>query len=442
MWSVASATPADRGAEGLNERQARGLSRFALTWSRGAAANSFMLPFAIRLKVGLSLFLFAPLAAAQDASPEAAPPSTPPPVIVPAAAAAPAAPAAPTPPAVVADPPPEPPAESAVALKVYGDTLFQFQNHGPVKTTFEAAHVDLFLTADVGKLSFLSEVFFEGRDTNEIAVDVERLQVSYLFENWLRVRAGRSHTAFGYYNDTYHHGNLFELTTQRPFGVGFEDQGGLFTAHLVGVGADGTIEAGAAGAFRYDAEIGNGRLGDPSAVAIVKAGKTEKMANLRLRWLTPIDGLIIGVNGVYDLVPEVDATATEPARRKVIEGIAGAHVVYMEHDVHLLLEGYVVHHERSGGGVFDTTGGFAELGYAFGKFTPYVRPEIIVFPKDGDPVYQQAGAFWAGASSVFDARVGVRWLAMPQLAIKLEAERLARGDGPQELITTKLAFGF
>lgn len=376
--------------------------------------------------------------AAEPAPPaEAAPPAAP---VVPPPAPAPAAPSAATP-----EPPPfDPatPAESPINLKLYGDTLFQYVNRGPVKTTFEAAHLDLFFTADVGKLSLLSEVFFEGRDDNSLALDVERLQVSYLFANQLRVRAGRSHTAFGYYNDTYHHGNLFELTAQRPFGVGFEDEGGLFTAHLVGAGVDGTFEAGRLGALRYDVEAGNGRLADPSGVAIVRAAKTEKMVNVRLRWLTPLDGLAIGVNGVYDIVPEQEATATDPGRAKVVEAIGGAHVVYMEHGVHFLTEAYWIHHTRSGGGTFDTAGGFVEVGYAIGAFTPYVRPEYIRFPSEGDPVFQQQGAFWDGVREVFDARVGLRWQPMQQLALKLEGERLDRSGQLQELVTTKLAFGF
>ena len=373
--------------------------------------------------------------------PDAGPPAD----VEPAPAASAPAASAPAASAPAALPPPAPldiPAESPVSLKVYGDTMFQYRNRGPVKASFDAAHLDLFLTADVGKLTFLSEVFFEGRDDNEIAVDVERLQVSYLFENWFRVRVGRSHTAVGYYNDTYHHGNLFELTTQRPFGIQFEDKGGLIPAHLVGAGIDGTFEAGKAGEFRYDAEVGNGRLADPTGVAIVNASKSEKLVNLRLRWLAPVDGLIVGVNGIYDLVPELEATATDPGRRKVIEGIGGAHVVYMEHGVHFLAEVYVIHHERSGGGSFDIFGGFTEIGYTVGKFTPYVRPEYIRFPSDADPVFQHAGAVWEGAPTAFDARIGVRWLPLPQIALKVEGERFARGAGAQEFVSAKVAFGF
>ncbi len=341
--------------------------------------------------------------------------------------------------------PPEPapmPDTSLVGIKIYGDTLFQAVNHGAVKTTFAAAQLDLFLTADVGKLGFLSEIVFEAHEGNTTVLDVERAQVTYLIDNWLRLRAGRSHTAFGYYNDAYHHGNIFELTTQRPLGVGFEDQGGLLSAHLVGCGADGTFDLGKAGSLRYDAEIGNGRLADVSAVASAKAGKTEKMANVRLRWLTPLDGLAIGINGVYDLVPGKEATQTAPDRPKVVEGIGGIHAYYLEHKVHLLAESFLIHHEAPGQAATNTLGAFAELGYTFGQFTPYVRPEYIRFPRGGDPIFQEPGAFWEGTTSAFDLRFGVRWLASPQLALKLEGERFVRGGGPQEIITTKLAFGF
>ncbi len=196
---------------------------------------------------------------------------------------------------------PPPPDQSVLGLKMYGDTLFQVRNHASVHNTFAAPHLDLFGTADVDRLSFLTEVFFEA-DDNQIATDLERLQVSYLFSNWLRLRMGRTHTAFGYYNDTYHHGNLFELTTARPYAVEFEDGGGLFVAHLVGIGADGVFDLSSAGQLHYDLEVGNGRLADTTMVAIEEAGKDAKLINLRLRWL-PIDGLIIGGNILHDQIP-------------------------------------------------------------------------------------------------------------------------------------------
>jgi hypothetical protein len=332
------------------------------------------------------------------------------------------------------------PEEEAVNFKIYGDTQFRVQNHAAVHDSFATAHIDLFPTADVGKLSFLSEIFFEAGDSNEFSVDIERLQIAYLFSNWLRVRAGRTHTAFGYYNDTYHHGNLFELTTDRPYAVNFEDEGGLIGAHLVGVGVDGTFDT-SAGSFRYDLETGNGRLADVTAVAVDHAEKDDKLVNLRLRWL-PIDGLILGVNGLHDEFPAAAATAVDPARPKLDELIGGAHAVYMEHDLHILLETYLMVHKASGGNARKTSGGFAELGYAIGEVTPYGRLEYISFPKLGDLVFQEPSSPYVGTQHLFDARLGIRFQPLPALALKLEVQRVAFDSSNQESATVKAAFGF
>jgi hypothetical protein len=423
------------------------------------ASATLLLPFAALAEPG-------PAAASNSAEIPAVPPSTAPPAANPPAAAsgevaapvatAPVAtsepPAAATNPALAApESAPAPsfgasdgfgpaPEQSALGLKMYGDTQFQVRNHAPVHNTFAAPHLDLFGTADVDRLSFLTEVFFEARD-NEISTDVERLQVSYLFSNWLRLRMGRTHTALGYYNDTYHHGNLFELSTSRPFAAQFEDGGGLFVAHLVGVGADGSLDLGSAGQLHYDLEAGNGRLADTTAVAIEEAGKDAKLVNLRLRWL-PIDGLTIGANLLHDQIPvQVDAMGLT-TRPKISELVGGAHVVYMDQGVHALLETYLVRHAASGGASASTYGGFLELGYAIGQFTPYLRPELIHFPKSGDLVYQADGAAYTGVRDLVDYRLGVNWLPMPQLSLKLEAQRLQHDSHHQELATFKVAFGF
>ena len=408
---------------------------------------------------------------AYAAGPAAPPPAnTPSPAPAPATAPAPPAPASeipapPGPPSLATPPPPNsaaatpnavpppapepfpPPAfdgagadESGINLKIYGDTQFRVQNHASVHDSFAAAHIDLFPTADVGKLSFLSEVFFEAGESNEFSVDIERLQISYLVANWLRVRAGRTHTAFGYYNDTYHHGNLFELTTGRPYAVNFEDEGGLIGAHLVGVGIDGTFET-SAGSFRYDLEAGNGRLSDLTAVAVDQAEKDDKLVNLRLRWL-PIDGLTLGINGLHDEFPSAAASATDPARPKIDELIGGAHAVYMEHDVHILVETYLIAHKVSGGRTRKTNGGFAELGYSIGEVTPYTRLEYVSFPKLGDLVFQEPSSPYVGTQKIFDARLGIRFQPMPQLALKLEGQRVAFDSSHQESATVKAAFGF
>jgi hypothetical protein len=357
-----------------------------------------------------------------------------------------------------------------LTLKMFGDTGFAARDNANwrwasalspnpssyypnVNTTFYAPRLDLFGAAEVGRLSFLTEVMFEA-DHNSISIDLERLQIAWLFKGWLRVRAGRTHVAWGYYNDAYHHGNLYELTTARPYTVEFEDSDGILLAHNVGLGVDGTIEAGRAGAFRYDVEVGNGRGRDITSVPMQYAETKQPAVNARLRWM-PVDGLIIGVNGMRDLIPGLQAAMPGvPNRPDVLELVAGGHVVYLEHGVHLDVEGFAMWHAPTGGAAPSWIfGGFGELGYSIAGFTPYVRPEYVRFPAVQDVVFQytagSAQGALVGAASLYDAtrdffdfRVGLKWLPIPQLALKLEGQRVAHNAEHQEIATLKAAFGF
>jgi hypothetical protein len=402
-----------------------------------------------------------------------APAGTPlPPIPVPGAAPSPqAAPAAASPPLGAppffgSDPVGAVAAASDLAIKMYGDTGFAIRNNAnqpwPTSTSnpdvyapgvwnsFFAPRLDIFCSADVGNLSFLTEVMFEASQNN-FTEDLERMQLNYLFFNWLRLTVGRSHTAWGYYNDSYHHGNIFELTTSRPFGVNFEDSFGLIQSHNVGVGLDGTIDAGGAGAFRYDVEVGNSRPADITGVAMQYAEVTPKNVNVRLRWM-PLDGLILGVNGMRGIIPALGGGAG-PLRPQTEELVAGAHVVYTEHHMLVDIEGFAMRHNPDGLSSTSIYGGFAELGYAIGAFTPYLRPEYLAFPSQGDIVYQYGPSdaqgllngypsIYYGVKDFVDLRVGVKWLPVPQLAVKLEGQRLSRDSQQQEIATVKVAFGF
>jgi hypothetical protein len=355
-----------------------------------------------------------------------------------------------------------------LTLKMYGDTGFSVRNNASwlwantvssnpgtyspgVWNSFFAPRIDLFGSADVGRLSFLTEVMFEGNHNN-IAVDVERVQLNYLLANWLRLHVGRSHLAWGYYMDTYHHGNLFELTTSRPYAIQFEDSSGIILAHNVGVGADGTFGDGAA-SFRYDVEVGNGHGADITSVQLEYAEQNQKSVNIRLRWM-PVDGLIIGINGLRDVIPTLaSGVMGVPDRPRTEELVAGAHIVYTEHHFLIDIEGFAMRHNPVGSASDNIFGGFAELGYSIGAFTPYLRPEYIRFPASPDIVYQytegDAQGLTGSGASVYsatrdfaDLRVGIKWMPIPQLALKLEGERLSHDAQDQEIATAKVAFGF
>lgn len=378
--------------------------------------------------------------------------------------AAPVPPASSPPPAPV-PPPPVPPepqdAEDTSAelpslnLKVYADTSFIARTHaGPPFNehsnwnTFEFPHFELFPTATYDRFSFLAEVMFEANN-NEFDVDVERMQLAYAFAEWFKLKAGRFHTALGYYNDAYHHARLFELTTGRPYMVNFEDSEGLLPAHSVGVSAEGTL-----GQFRYDFDVGNGRSLDPTAVAVNDAQKNAKLWNLRLRWMPSFaEGLILGINLETDVFPG-QASAGPPQDppaypnaplHTLRERVAGAHVVYLENDWHLIAEGALIdHYAKAVDADYRTAVGFVEAGYAVGAFTPYARIEQIHFGKsrlgDLDPFYQLA--IFRGVRDASDARVGVNWLVNEHVALKLEGRAFVLDKLDQESGIVQVAVGF
>jgi hypothetical protein len=168
----------------------------------------------------------------------------------------------------------------------------------------------------------------------------------------------------------------------------------------------------------------------------------------------PVDGLIVGVNGMRDVVPTLASTTVGvPTRPATEELVAGAHVVYTEHHLLIDAEGFAMRHNPVGAAPTTIYGTFAEAGYTIGAVTPYVRPELIALPSSRDLVFQYlrgdaegqivgASSVYAGVREFFDLRVGVKWMVVPQLALKLEGDRLGRDGAHQETATVKAAFGF
>jgi hypothetical protein len=339
-------------------------------------------------------------------------------------------------------------ARADLDLKFYGDTSFGVRNHSDVSNGFTASRLELFPSASSDRVTFLAELMAESGEDNEIRMDLERVQIAYLFSNWLRARAGRMHTAFGYYNDGYHHGRFFELTTGRPQLVSFEDDGGLLVAHLVGVAIDGQVALGRAGDLHYDLETGNGRGRVVEEVAVFQARKSNKMVNFRLRFLpNALEGLMIGGNAAVDQIPRAaPATATDPMPlgipNDMREILWGAHLVYQQHHVHFLAEGAaIIHKEDVTSATYRHYGGFVEAGYSIGDFTPYARYEHIKFAATPDPFYQTGPL--AGLSTYRAGRIGVKWIATENIALKLEGETTATSVGPSiQSAVAQCAFGF
>lgn len=356
--------------------------------------------------------------------------------------------------------------ESNLELKVYGDANFgvstaQMANPqfgaATVHNSFAAAALDLFPTYSRDRLTFLAELMFEGGPSNDLGIDLERLQVSYLFAEWLRVRVGRAHTAFGYYGDTYHHGRIFDLTTNRPYFIQFEDSGGFLMAHTVGVGVEGKLKFTALD-FRYDFDVGNGRPSDPTTVPLLYGLQDQKQLNLRLRVMPKfLDGLSVGANAQYVPIgasPSNPASGIVPLANAINEYDIGAHLAYMEHHFHLIVEGAMMIRQETVTRVeYRHYIGFFEGGYQIGAFTPYTRLEGGAFDKNVDPYLANQNfssnvgtASWGGTTGFADWRLGLRWDAVENVVLKVEYRHLATNTGSGfpsfDGAVAQAAFGF
>jgi hypothetical protein len=342
------------------------------------------------------------------------------------------------------------PASADIAINLYGDIDGGVQTTGTRTGTadgFKAASLDLFTTSSAGRWSFLAETLFEAGDDNAFSLDVERIQVGYLYREWLRVFAGRFHTAIGYYNDAFHHGAYFLIPVSRPTMVEFEDGGGLIPAHAVGLHADGRFAFGESH-LRYDLELANGRSADPAAIQNNHDVNRPKAVNLRLRYEPggSLDGLVVGGSAYFDGIPARAAMTSESgapiaALGPTREWILGAHAAYFEHDFHVIAEALAVDHgELDTGASHWTYAAFAELGHAFDKVIPYARYEWTRYPPEGDPYLGRTEADGYQAISA-----GVKHATSDNIALKVQAGvafSRAPGSDPLFTVTGQVAFAF
>jgi hypothetical protein len=348
------------------------------------------------------------------------------------------------------------PAAAQVSFSVFGDVDYQATHDNgsaatnvPAGTTnaFSAPRLELFLTSTQGKLAFLAETMFEVGEGNEFGIDMERIEIGYLFSDKFRLRVGRFHSAIGYYNDAYHHGRYFQMTVDRPTMVRFEDEGGLIPAHSVGLHGDGRLPLGGAGNLRYDAEVTNGRGSTPGMVANLDDPNNGKMYNLRLRFEpTAIDGLVIGGSATYDVITaSADGSGLAPFV-SIREMIFGGHLAYLENKIHIIGEYlFIQHHNASADWTGNTQAAFLELGWDAGIIAPYVRAEWAHFPADtgtNDPFFANNALFLIRGSSESGV-AGIKSQLSDYLAVKLEGEYVHRESGGSiRTIAAQCAFAF
>lgn len=246
----------------------------------------------------------------------------------------------------------------------YGDVGGHLEHATDTAHSFSAPHVELLPSGSSGDFSFLAEINFEIGEANTFNSSAERLEVAYLVDDRLRLRAGRFHTAIGYYNDAYHHGTYFLLPTDRPLWLDFEDGGGLIPSHAVGVHADGRFRFGV-GSLRYDLDLANGRGRRLVEVQNLTDDNKSKAINARLRFEPELlPGLVIGANLYLDrIAANTDADLAAPIP-EMDERIIGVHAAYIEGRIHLIAEAaFFSHDERKRSKSYATQAYLLEAGY-------------------------------------------------------------------------------
>src|SRR5215813_1605770 len=224
-------------------------------------------------------------------------------------------------------------ARADISLDMYGSVDYDIRSQSETTNQFAVPKMSFLYTQSYGKLSFLAEPLFEVDElttSNEFSIDLDRFEITYLVNDWLRLKAGRFHSAVGYYNDAYHHAAIFMPTIDRPTIV--EDNGfGLIPGFLVGLHADGRFHLGPTLALHYDVEVANTRGLEPDATQSLVDLQNEKAFNLRLRldFGGDLDGLVVGANLLFNWIP-ANSDAGD-AYNAQTERLYGAHVVYLEH---------------------------------------------------------------------------------------------------------------
>lgn len=248
---------------------------------------------------------------------------------------------------------------------------------------FALGQFDLFWTAALApRVSFLGESVFELNGQGEGVVDVERLLVKYSWSDRIRLAAGRSHTALGFWNEAYHHGTLLQPTIERPEAMKFEDDGGILPVHFVGLEASGALPIGG-WSLNYVANLANGRGATPDLVQGTADANRHKALAAKLSFARSGDWRIhVGASTYQDRIP---AEGTGP---DYAESIVGAHLALQRRDFEWISEYYHIRHRARTGADrhYDHETAYAVIVGPGRRVRPYAAAERLSFAA-GDPFY-------------------------------------------------------
>jgi hypothetical protein len=301
------------------------------------------------------------------------------------------------------------------------------------RSTFQAGEMDLFVSSKLSKnWSFILELVYGADITNVWSVDLERYQLTYRPSKYFEISGGRFHTAIGYYNTAFHHGNWFATATGRPFMYFFEDSGGLLPVHSVGVSTSGLVPGTESLQLHWIAEVSNGRSSslDPTVQPVqnFSSDRTAKALNFAT-YIKPIwaPGLQMG-GSFYE-------NRLYPGGFRVYQHVSSAYAVYNNTGWEVMAESVLLQNQLLGARQFNTPLSYMQVSHKFGIYRPYLRYQYVHAPA-GDPINLYSGRY-TGPS------VGVRADVTEYVALKLQYNRLFQAGLPAANgLASQIAFTF
>ena len=299
----------------------------------------------------------------------------------------------------------------------FGDVNFRdggkVSNGNNLPNTFGLGQLGLMTHSRLSEnTSVMSEIVFQYKDDESASTTIERLQLQYQVNDLVNFRLGRTHTPFGYWNETFHHGTWYQTTALRPEILRFHDGGSVLPIHSVGLEMYGYQPLNLLD-IHYNIGVANGR-GIKYTDTVDSQDLNSNKAVYGVFSLAPaaVPGLRFGANVYEDMIPP---DASTPARNgKIDELITGVHLIYVRDNLEILSEAMRIQHDdRVSSRRFNTWGMYLQAGYQIYALKPYYRFDRLD-AAEGDPYYGPR------VVDVIRHTLGLRWDFINRAALKFE----------------------
>lgn len=287
------------------------------------------------------------------------------------------------------------------------------------KSKFATGYLDFYISKTLSdKITVLMDIVFETID-NSYAVDIERLNIRYDYNQYLQITSGKFHTPYGYWNTAFHHGLQIQTSILRPKFIAFEDRGGVLPSHSVGIMASAFVKN-----FSYNVYLTSGVSIQKETEAngviqgIITTSNGEHQDGNKLLGATfayDMDETKIGLHSFYQKVDIFNNRQTDV--------LMGGGFIAMELDnLELYSELYLFYNKNTSGPSQDkylsSSAFFIQAAYAIDEIKPYVRLERANYNQND--FYFQGQSATAGRS--YDrAAFGINYNIAEDASLKFAA---------------------